>query len=448
MTGNNPLLAGWFRKKGSKFGFWHKRYCTILGNKLILSKTESERDLERSIAITPGTHIEIADAEKPVRFIVAPEDGRPVCLAHDSLDEVLRWSGILRNLTMQTPDLDMSCFDIISTIGRGFYGKVMLVKKKGTEEVYAIKTIHKNRLIKANKVHTIFAERNILLSARHPFIVNICFAFQTDSKVYLGLEYAAGGELFHHFQKRGRIPLPEVRLYVAELALALNYLHFLGVIYRDLKPENVLLDGQGHLKLTDFGLSKQLDPSDETTVTFCGTSEYLAPEVIAGRRYTAKIDWWALGILCYELLHGKTPFANPNKAKLYQAIRSERPHFDKSIDPPTQSFILMLLEKDPDHRGDFDKIRAHPFFAKLDFEKVLAKQMKPAFVPPSNGFVASNFDREFTMENPQDSLATPIPTARDAFSGFSFAGAGQDNDTEGSAESDSSGFDGKRPSTM
>jgi serine/threonine protein kinase len=447
MTTEPPALATWFRKKGSKLGLWHRRYCSIVGNKLAISKSESPRDLERSLTITGNTCVEIVETEKPPRFIVGPEEGRPICLAHDSIDVLLQWVAAIRHITLSIPDLDMSCFDIVSTIGRGFYGKVMLVKKKGTEEVYAIKTVHKNRLVKSGKVHTIFAERNILLSARHPFIVNICFAFQTDSKVYLGLEYAAGGELFHHFQKRGPFPLPEVKLYIAEVALALNYLHSIGVVYRDLKPENILLDGQGYLKLTDFGLSKRLTDPDDLTQTFCGTSEYLAPELVSGLRYGIKIDWWALGVLCFELLHGKTPFANPNKAKLYAAIRTEKPKFSSKIDATTQSFILGLLTKDPDHRMDFTAFQKHPFFAGIDFQAVLAKKIKPAFVPPSSGFVATNFDREFTAERPLDSFATPIPTAKSAFKGFSFEGT-LEGEEDQSGESDSEDVGVREPSKM
>ena len=428
-----PVLAEWLKKKGSKFGFWHKRFCSIVDNCLVISKTESPKDVERKIEIGDNTKIEIIEDERPPRFIVIAGDERPICLAHESLDTIVNWTGVLRNLTLQTPGLSMDNFEIVSTLGRGFYGKVMLCKKKGTEEYYAIKTVHKNRLVKANKVHTIFTERNVLMRARHPFIVNIAFAFQSDSKVYLGLEYASGGELFHHLQRRGTIPIAEVRLYIAELSLAINYLHNLNVIYRDLKPENVLLDAQGHVKLTDFGLAKKLDTSGETG-TFCGTSEYLAPEIISRRPYGPKIDWWAIGVLTYELLYGQTPFFDKNKARMFQAIRNEKPKFPRRADEATVDFITMLLEKDPERRADFDRIKGHPFFKGLDFEKVLRREIKPAFVPPSNGIITANFDTEFTMENPQDSLATPTPMARDEFKGFSFAGV-----PDGSSSSDGEG---------
>jgi serine/threonine protein kinase len=257
------------------------------------------------------------------------------------------------------------------------------------------------------------------MKSQHPFIVHFAFSFQTESKVYLGLEYVAGGELFHHLQQVRRIPIADVRIYIAELSLAINYLHVHGIIYRDLKPENILIDVQGHLKLTDFGLVKQLDSDTETTTTFCGTSEYLAPEVLARRPYSRKIDWWAIGILTYELLVGRTPFYQENKAKMFDAIRNDMPRFPGSFDQATINFILLLIDKDPETRADFDRIRGHPFFGGLDFEKVLAREIKPSYIPKITGIGIKNFNSEFTAEKAMDSFATPADEAKDDFAGFS-----------------------------
>lgn len=435
-------VSEWFKKKGSKFGFWHKRYCTLIDSELTVSKSEQTKEVDRTIKISTETQIEVLENEKPPRFMIANKDERPIVLCHDDPDVIRQWTNLLRNITIASPELSMSCFDIISTLGRGFYGKVMLCKKKGTEDYYAIKTVHKNRLTKANKVHTIFAERNVLRKAKHPFIVNFAFAFQSDAKVYLGLEYASGGELFHHLQRRGTIPLDEVRLYIAELSLAINYLHCLGIIYRDLKPENVLLDAQGHLKLTDFGLAKNLGDEGETG-TFCGTSEYLAPEIIARKKYGPKIDWWAIGILTYELLYGQTPFYDRNKAKMFQSIRNEKPRFPRRADPATVDFIMALLEKEAENRADFNMIKDHAFFQGLDWEKVVRREIKPAFVPPSSGVITANFDTEFTMENPMDSLATPA-VDKEVFKGFSLV---QGVDDDGSSSSEVDGEDDEETPT-
>ncbi|KAH0793094.1 AGC family protein kinase [Histomonas meleagridis] len=425
----NFVLADCLKKKGSKFGFWHKRYCGLTTSQLIVSKSESFKVPERIIDITPKTQIEFEKRDRMPRFHIMPENERPICLASDDLDLIMKWTNELRNITLQTPDINMDCFDIISVLGRGYYGKVMLCKKKNTEEYYAIKTVHKNRLVKSNKVHTVFTERNVLMKARHPFIVNICFTFQTDSKVYLGLEYVAGGELFHHLQKKGRLPLSEVRLYVAELSLAINYLHVLHIIYRDLKPENVLLDLQGHVKLTDFGLAKSLQEFESSTGTFCGTSEYLAPEIILKQQYGPMIDWWAIGILTYELLFGETPFYHQNKSQMFHAILHAQPRFPRKTDKDTINFITGLLQKDPNKRFDFDNIMKHKFFNGMDFNDVLARKYQPEFVPTSKNPVASNFDTEYTMENPQDSLATPAPFADGAFDGFSMIAGYEPSDS-------------------
>jgi serine/threonine protein kinase len=165
----------------------------------------------------------------------------------------------------------MDSFDILKVLGKGYHGKVMMWCKKLTGEIYVIETVHKSRLIKTDKMSTFFGECNTLMRARHPFIVQMYFAFQTDTKFYLGLEFVSGGELFHHLCDLGPLPTAEVRLYIA-----LNYLHGLNILYRDLKPENMMLDTDEHIKITDFGLAKQISPQSPTSATFCGTPEYLA----------------------------------------------------------------------------------------------------------------------------------------------------------------------------
>ena len=437
----NLVLKEVLKKKGGKFGFWRKRLVHLTTTNLVVFKNDTATQIERSVEISPTTVVECLDRDKPPRFIVHIQKERPICLAHDNPDVIIRWVNEIRNIEMQTPGVSMDDFDIVSVLGRGFYGKVILVKKKNTEEYYAIKTIHKNRLVRENKVHTIFTERNVMMKARHPFIVNLCFAFQTETKVYLGLEYASGGELFHHLQTRGTFPIDQVRLYVAELSLAINYLHVLKVIYRDLKPENVLLDAQGHIKLTDFGLAKALDDFTNQTGTFCGTSEYIAPEIVSRKPYGPPIDWWALGILTYELLYGQTPFFNQNKARMFHAIKHDKPRFPRKVEQSTVDFILKLLEKDPAKRATFDTIKDHPFFNGMVFEDVLAKKYRPEFIPPSSG-ISTNFDSEFTMENPLDSLATPAPGAVNAFDGFSYV-AGSNEILQESIDDDEEEEDAK-----
>jgi serine/threonine protein kinase len=209
-------------------------------------------------------------------------------------------------------------------------------------------------------------------------------------------------------------------LYIAELSLAINYLHVHGVIYRDIKPENILLDDKGHIKLTDFGLVKQMDADEETTSTFCGTLEYLAPELVTRRPYGIKIDWWAIGILTYELLFGGTPFHHDSRAKMFDAICSGEPKFPPETPGNVVAFIRMLLEKDPEARGGFEQIKSHPLFAGLDFAKVFRREYTPAFLPVTDGVVGAKIDFEFTAEVAIDSFATPAVAKADEFEGFTF----------------------------
>jgi serine/threonine protein kinase len=313
----------------------------------------------------------------------------------------------------------MDNFDIITVLGKGFYGKVMLCRRKGTQELYAIKTVHKSRLIQAKKVHTIFNEKNSLTHARHPFIVQIYFAFQTETKFYIGLELVSGGELFKHLCDVGEISVAESRLYVAELALALEYLHSIGFIYRDLKPENVMLDAEGHVKLTDFGLVKQVRARGDTTSTFCGTPEYLAPEMVGERPYTDAVDWWALGILTYEMLFAQTPFFQRQKALMYKMIRTQDAEFPPGADPVAVDFIRGLLKKDPRERLNFESMKKHVFFTGMDFNDVLARKYRPAYVPPRSKTIPEigDFDSAVLQLPAADSVATPVTMQ---FEGFSY----------------------------
>lgn len=410
--------SGWLKRKGNFLGIWRQCFCELIGNELIIKKSNTTHKIENTIRISPDTRIDMITNEKVPRMVIETGD-EPLSLSSDDESALLAWVLALRTATYQETNYSMDQFDIISVIGRGFHGKVMLVRHKQTNELYAMKTVHKARLMKANKVHTVIRERNILAKARNPFIVQLRFAFQTDRKFYLGLEYVPGGELFRRMQNEDEIPVNESKLYVAEVAIALDYLHSLGIVYRDLKPENVLITKEGHIKLTDFGLSKEL--SDEVTTTFCGTPEYVAPEVIKREPYSRAIDWWSLGILCYELLFGTTPFTSSNRVKLFQMIMNSPPRFPEGTDADTQDFIKKLLCKDPRQRAKFEDIKNHPFWGDLDLDAVARQEVPATYKPVIEGVDdTKNFDEEFTQETAADSLATPTFGASNQFNGFSY----------------------------
>lgn len=293
------------------------------------------------------------------------------------------------------------------------------------------------------------------MKSKHPFIVNICFAFQNETKVYLGLEYVPGGELFHHLRAKGKLPVEEVRLYIAQLCLAIDYLHSFNVIYRDLKSENVLIDVDGYVKLTDFGLAKTLTPDLKQTDTFCGTNEYLAPEIVLRNPYGPEIDWWAMGILTYELLYGVTPFHDSTKLKIFKGILNEDPKFPDDADESIKSFISVLLVKEPEKRAKFKDIKDHPFFNGINFQDVLDKKYTPLYIPKDVTKVTENFDPEFTNEKPMDSDGEPtITETKGEFTGFSYFGginkspAEDDSSDEGIAIDDNNVGSNLAPTTF
>ena len=195
-------------------------------------------------------------------------------------------------------------FDFIKVIGKGYFGKVSQVRYKEDDNIFALKTLKKNKLKEAKQIQHTKTERKILEFVNHPFIVSLKFAFQSDTKLYLVMDYYNGGELFYHLRKNNRFNEEQAKFYLAQIILAIEFLHKNKIIYRDIKPENIILDNKGYIKLTDFGLAKEDITEEVGTQTFCGTPEYLAPEIIRGDKYGKSVDIWCMGILLYEMLFG------------------------------------------------------------------------------------------------------------------------------------------------
>jgi serum/glucocorticoid-regulated kinase 2 len=263
--------------------------------------------------------------------------------------------------------LKIEDFDLLKVVGKGSFGKVMQVMKKDTTRIYALKTIRKQHIISRSEVAHTLAERSVLAQINNPFIVPLKFSFQSPEKLYLVLAFVNGGELFHHLQKEQRFDINRSRFYAAELLCALECLHGFGVIYRDLKPENILVDYVGHIALCDFGLCK-LDMKDEDkTNTFCGTPEYLAPELLHGQGYTKAVDWWTLGVLLYEMLTGLPPFYDENTNEMYRKILAEPLHFPgpEIVPPAARDLLTKLLDRDASRRlgtNGASEIKVRPTF--------------------------------------------------------------------------------------
>ncbi|EMC93495.1 hypothetical protein BAUCODRAFT_37182 [Baudoinia panamericana UAMH 10762] len=325
--------------------------------------------------------------------------------------------------------LKIEDFELLKVVGKGSFGKVMQVKKKDTQRIYALKTLRKQHIISRSEVAHTLAERSVLAQINNPFIVPLKFSFQSPEKLYLVLAFVNGGELFHHLQKEQRFDINRSRFYAAELLCALECLHGFGVIYRDLKPENILVDYVGHIALCDFGLCK-LDMKDEDkTNTFCGTPEYLAPELLHGQGYTKAVDWWTLGVLLYEMLTGLPPFYDENTNEMYRKILAEPLHFPgpEIVPPAARDLLTRLLDRDASRRlgsNGAAEIKAHPFFHSIDWRKLLDRKYEPSFKPNvMDELDTANFDKEFTSEAPTDSYVEgPMlsQTMQQQFAGWSY----------------------------
>jgi serine/threonine protein kinase len=364
--------------------------------------------------------VTISGTHKNPRIRLSKQGSKTLILQTNSLDSMVEWVMDFQSCAVPNRAVSMDQFDIISVIGRGCHGKVMLCSYRATHELVAIKSLQKSKLIEAQRLDTVISERNLLTLCDHPFIVQLKFAFQTASKFYLGLEYAPGGELFYHVQKNGNLPLHNIRLYMAEIALAINHLHSLGVVYRDLKPENVLLDANGHVKLTDFGLAKSL-PQNSKTDSICGTAEYTAPEMVKGEPYSFPVDWWATGILLYELVVGRTPFVHRQRGRQYKSILEDQPVFPEELDPGVREYLELVLEKDPEKRASFATLKNCALFQNLNWDDVLRRKIAPIFEPVDvQNAHRANFDEDFTRESALDSVAADVIGRGQNVEGFSY----------------------------
>ncbi|PWA29999.1 hypothetical protein CCH79_00009599 [Gambusia affinis] len=362
-------------------------------------------------------------------------------LDYDGEEKLARSS---RDTGKSPTSLGLADFDLMRVIGRGSYAKVLLVQLKKTERIYAMKVVKKELVNDDEDIDWVQTEKHVFEQAsNHPFLVGLHSCFQTDSRLFFVIEYVNGGDLMFHMQRQRKLPEEHARyksslflwfvfkkkrnkehnpddcscyfrFYSAEISLALNYLHERGIIYRDLKLDNVLLDSEGHIKLTDYGMCKEgLRPGD-TTSTFCGTPNYIAPEILRGEDYGFSVDWWALGVLMFEMMAGRSPFdivgsnENPDQNTedyLFQVILEKQIRIPRSLSVKAASVLKGFLNKDPKERlgchpqTGFADINSHPFFRNVDWELLEQKQVVPPFKPNISGeFGLDNFDAQFTNE--------------------------------------------------
>ncbi|KAF4074152.1 hypothetical protein AMELA_G00236210 [Ameiurus melas] len=317
-----------------------------------------------------------------------------------------------RENELQPKRMSLEEFNFLSVLGRGEFSKVILSELRGTDEVYALKMLKKDRILACNDLKYTLMERRILvLASEHPYLTHLFCCFQTTEYLCFGMEYVKGGDLSYHLERSGGFDEPRSQFYAAEIACALMFLHRTGIVHRDLKPKNILVDADGHCKLADFGLCKET--FQDVKMTFCGTPKYISPEMIRGSKCSTSVDWWALGVILFEMLTGYRPFDCEHRRKLFDSIVKDKPKYPSSLSKNAVSILKGFLRKNPktrlgcviSRRGREEAIKVHPFFQPINW--MLLERRK--IMPPFKSLITTksdvnNFSDVFTREEPKLSL--------------------------------------------
>jgi len=451
------MACGWLTKEGGRYKTWKRRYTIIetSNDRTDISYYKRENKKEKC-GFVPLTGVGVSVTKVgPVEYktkkycfeIVSPERTYYFCTHSDSDRQfwINAINAIVNPLAPPLPvptgaaseeqetngenTLSIGDFNLLKVIGQGSFGKVLLVSKKeepNKGKVFAMKVLNKSTIIARNEVEHTKSEKSILMKLEFPFLVKLHYSFQTPDKLYFVMDYINGGELFYHLQKEKKFSEERVRFYAAEIVAGLEYLHTAGVIYRDLKPENLLLTNEGHIVMTDFGLSKEgLHDKDDRTGTFCGTPEYLAPEILEGKGYGKAVDWWSFGTLLYEMLTGLPPFYSEDVQEMYTKIMSAELIIPETMSQEAGSFLTNLLERNDNNRlQEPAKIKAHAFFKEIDWDLLLQKKVIPPFIPKVHGEDdTSNIDPSFTqcpLDNDEEDTEAVSAAAQGEFEGFTY----------------------------
>lgn len=298
----------------------------------------------------------------------------------------------------KSEELTLNDFERLRTLGRGAFGRVILVKSIKDGDVYALKVLSKIEVIKMKQLENVMNEKQILAACNYPFIVRLHHTFKDNSYLYMALEFVMGGEMFSLLRSMRRFPDKMVKFYATQVVLAFEYLHELTIAYRDLKPENLLITADGFLKVADLGFAKMI-PKDKRTWTLCGTPDYMAPEIIMSRGYHCAVDWWAFGVLLYEMTAGLPPFMHNDQMKTFESIVVGKVKFTKHFGSDLSNLISNLIQTDLSRRygnlkNGIADIKKHRYFSDIDWLKIYNKQIEPPHKPKVKGDIdTSHFDK-------------------------------------------------------
>lgn len=297
--------------------------------------------------------------------------------------------------TGESKRASLSDFKTIRTLGTGSFGRVLLVQLKETKAFFALKVMDKEKIVKLKQVDHILNEKRILAAVDFPFFIKLFYSFKNEHYLFLALEYVQGGEMFSHLRRRGRFSDSAAKFYASQVVLAFEYLHFMEVLYRDLKPENILLDQHGYIKIADFGFAKHVK---HRTYTLCGTPEYLAPEIIKSKGYTKAVDWWAFGVLVYEMIAGHPPFFADEPIQIYERIVAGHYKFTPFFTAEAKDLVRNLLQADLTRRfgnlkNGTNDIKQHKWFSSVNWVATFKREVTAPIIPSCKSpGDSSNFD--------------------------------------------------------
>jgi serine/threonine protein kinase len=381
------IHSGRATKLGGRFKTWRSRWFVLTEAALTYYVNEGDARPKGSIPISLCIQAAIDEScKRQPAFAIATrsQGGRRYQLVCRGADECNEWVLKINGLIGVKPgELKIEDFEIDRILGRGTYGKVQLVRYKKTNQQFAMKSLSTRRIVDFGLLKGVMTEHDVLLKADHPFVATAMYAFKSETELFLVMDYVPNGGLWQYLRCKGSFSEELVRFFAAEIICAVNYLHTeLNVVHRDLKPGNILIDAEGHLKVTDYGMGIQTLRAGESTHTFCGTPHYMAPEVIQGTGHDARVDWWAVGILIFEMLTGDTPFSGPVSRQLYESIVTGDIRFPPSMSESAKALVSGLCQKSPEMRlSTFENIRNDRFFAGWNWEKTEARQIQPPWKP-------------------------------------------------------------------